>query len=417
MLQFIYSQLIRLLLPFILLRLWWHGRQAPDLRNNWFHRLGFVPATRGTVVWVHAVSVGETIAAAPMVRRLLARNPDITILMTAMTDTGLAQARKMFGDQVCYAYAPYDTPGSIRRFLDRANPRILVIMETEIWPNMIRQSRGRGVPVFLINARLSEQSARGYERVKSLAAPIVRSISWVAAQADKDAERFRRIGVAPAKVAVTGSVKFDVDIPDSVREESLALRATLTARPVWIAGSTHGGEDTRLLAAHRQVVSVHPEALLVIVPRHPERFESVADQVSAAGFSLARRSRSDSPLHASVYLGDTMGELMMLYGASDIAFVGGSLIERGGHNPLEPAAWGIPVFSGPHVFNFETIYQRLLDDRGVKLVADAGELADHLIRLFSDADERKAIGERALSVVRKNRGALDKVVDGIIERV
>ncbi|MGO1658752.1 MAG: lipid IV(A) 3-deoxy-D-manno-octulosonic acid transferase [Marinobacter sp.] len=417
MLQFIYSQLIRLALPFILLRLWWQGRQAPELRVNWQQRLGFVPRTSGTVVWVHAVSVGETIAAAPMVRRLRARNPDITILMTAMTDTGLAQAMKMFGDQIQYAYAPYDTPGSIRRFLNRANPGILVIMETEIWPNMIRQSRSRRVPVFLINARLSERSARGYERIKSLAAPIMRSISWVAAQAEKDAERFRRIGVAAPKVAVTGSVKFDVDIPDSVREASLRLKASLSDRPVWVAGSTHEGEDAQLLAAHRQLLGKHPNALLIIVPRHPERFDSVADKITKQGFTLARRSRGEELGSAEVYLGDTMGELMMLYGASDVAFVGGSLIERGGHNPLEPAGWGIPVISGPNVFNFETIYQRLRDDRGVVIVEGVDELHQHLSTLFDDDVERGASGQRALSVVNKNRGALDRVVDGIIERV
>lgn len=417
MLQFIYSQLIRLLLPFILFRLWWQGRQAPELRRNWQQRLGFVPRASGTVVWVHAVSVGETIAAAPMVRRLLARNPSITILMTAMTDTGLTQAKKMFGDQVQYAYAPYDTPGSIRRFLNRANPRILVIMETEIWPNMIRQSRSRGVPVFLVNARLSGRSARGYERVKSLVAPIMRSISWVAAQAEKDAERFRRIGVAASKVTVTGSVKFDVDIPEAVRETSRELKASFSSRPVWIAGSTHEGEEAQLLEAHRQLLNSHPDALLILVPRHPERFESVTEKVSKQAFSLARRSRSEDPSSADVYLGDTMGELMMLYGVSDVAFVGGSLIERGGHNPLEPAGWGIPVISGPHVFNFETIYQRLVDDRGVVIVSGSDDLFQHLSTLFDDVDERQASGQRALSVVNKNRGALDKVVDGIIERV
>ncbi|MBW4936465.1 lipid IV(A) 3-deoxy-D-manno-octulosonic acid transferase [Marinobacter sp. F4206] len=417
MLQFIYSQLIRLLLPFILVRLWWHGRRAPELRRNWYQRLGIVPRAEGTVVWVHAVSVGETIAAGPMVRRLLARDPDITILMTAMTDTGLAQAQKMFGDQVRYAYAPYDTPGSIQRFLKRARPRILVIMETEIWPNMIRQCRALSVPVFLVNARLSERSARGYERIQSLAVPIMQSISWVAAQADKDAERFCRIGVTPSKVSVTGSVKFDVDIPEDVRDASLAFREKLADRVVWIAGSTHEGEDVQLLEAHRQVLATHPDALLIVVPRHPERFDSVADKVEKAGLKLARRSEGSEPISAEVYLGDTMGELMMLYGASDMAFVGGSLIERGGHNPLEPAAWGIPVFSGPHVFNFETIYQRLLDDDGVKLVASAEELAAHIITLIGDARERKAIGNRALAVVNKNRGALEKVVDGIIERV
>ncbi|QSP96066.1 lipid IV(A) 3-deoxy-D-manno-octulosonic acid transferase [Marinobacter salinisoli] len=417
MLQFIYSLLIRLLLPFILLRLWWNGRRAPELRKNWRQRLGCVAPVNGSVVWVHAVSVGETIAAGPMVRRLLAQEPGITILMTAMTDTGLAQARKMFGDQVRYAYAPYDTPGSIRRFLRRVEPRILVIMETELWPNMIHQSHALGVPIFLINARMSERSAQGYERVKGLSGPIMRSLSWVAAQADKDAERFRRLGVAPERVSVTGSVKFDVDIPADVQASAEQLKAAFGGRVVWVAGSTHEGEDEMLLDAHRRVLAEHPSTLLIVVPRHPDRFDSVADKIQRAGLSLARRANGDDPARAQVYLGDTMGELMMLYGASDIAFVGGSLITRGGHNPLEPAVWGIPVFSGPHVFNFETIYQRLVADHGVTMVSDANELAQSLIALVGHPEARRASGERALAVVQKNRGALDKVVSGIIERL
>jgi 3-deoxy-D-manno-octulosonic-acid transferase len=212
-------------------------------------------------------------------------------------------------------------------------------------------------------------------------------------------------------------VKFDVDIPDALREASQKLKASFFSRPVWIAGSTHEGEDAQLLAAHRQLLNAHPNALLILVPRHPERFESVTEKVGKQAFTLARRSLAEDPSNANVYLGDTMGELMMLYGSSDVAFVGGSLIERGGHNPLEPAGWGIPVISGPHVFNFETIYQRLLDDRGVTMVSDAGELYRHLAVLFGDAVERQASGKRALSVVNKNRGALDRVVDGIIERV
>ena len=417
MFQFIYSLLIRLALPFILIRLWWQGRKAPALRQDWQHRLGHVPSIPGPVIWVHAVSVGETIAAGPMVRRLLARNLGATILMTAMTDTGLAQARKMFGNRVTYAYAPYDTPGAIRRFLRRVNPRILVIMETEIWPNMISQCRRKNVPVFLINARLSERSARGYERVRGLAAPIMKSITWVAAQAEPDAERFRRIGVAASHVEVTGSVKFDVDIPEDVRLASERFRTTLGPRPVWIAGSTHCGEDEQLLQAHRLVLAGHPDALLIIVPRHPERFDTVAVMAQELGFQVARRSQGQGAGGVQVYLADTMGELMMLYGASDLAFVGGSLIERGGHNPLEPAAWGIPLFSGPHVFNFETIYERLLADQGVQLVQGAGDLARAINLLFANPVERKAYGERALAVVNKNRGALDRVVEGIIERL
>jgi 3-deoxy-D-manno-octulosonic-acid transferase len=212
-------------------------------------------------------------------------------------------------------------------------------------------------------------------------------------------------------------VKFDVDIPEDVRAAAETLRQKLAGRPVWIAGSTHGSENDQLLLAHGKVLAQHPNALLILVPRHPDRFEPVAEKAVKDGLTLARRSRGEDPAGAQVYLGDTMGELMMLYGASDLAFVGGSLIERGGHNPLEPAGWGIPVFSGPHIFNFETIYQRLLDDRGVKLVSDADDLAAHVSSLFSDHREREAIGQRALEVVNKNRGALDKVVDGIIERV
>lgn len=416
-LHFIYSQLIRLLLPYILLRLWWGGRHSPDLRRNWRQRLGFAPSVAAPVIWVHSVSVGETIAAAPMVRRLLERNPNATILMTAMTDTGLAQAQKMFANHVQYAYVPYDTPGAVKRFLARVQPRILVIMETEIWPNLISQSRKAGVPVFLINARLSERSARGYERIRKLASPIMQSISWVAAQAEQDAARFRRIGVAADNIAVTGSVKFDVDIESRVREQAKQLRQQIGKRPVWIAGSTHDGEDGQLLNAHRQLLETVPDALMIIVPRHPERFDLVASVIISDGFSLARRSLKDSPADAQVYLGDTMGELMMLYGASDLAFIGGSLIERGGHNPLEPAAWGIAVASGPHVFNFESIYQRLREHSGVTIVDSAPQLAHYLSQLLNNPEELKASGQRALAVVERNRGALDRVVAGISQRV
>jgi 3-deoxy-D-manno-octulosonic-acid transferase len=290
-------------------------------------------------------------------------------------------------------------------------------METEIWPNLITQCYRKQVPVFLINARLSERSARGYERVRGLVRPVMQKITWIAAQAEKDAERFRRIGVAPASVEVTGSVKFDVDITEGIRESARQCRQILGARPVWVAGSTHAGEDEQLLEAHRAVLGQHPQALLVIVPRHPDRFGSVAELAEKAGFNVARRSLQQDPAHAQVYLGDTMGELMMLYGAGDMAFVGGSLIERGGHNPLEPAAWGIPVLSGPHVFNFETVYERLRAGEGVVMVQSGDELGQAVVRLMATREERQALGERALAVVNKNRGALDRVVEGIVERL
>ncbi|AHI32812.1 MULTISPECIES: lipid IV(A) 3-deoxy-D-manno-octulosonic acid transferase [Marinobacter] len=422
MLHFFYSLFFRIALPFVLLRLWWIGRTNPEAFVRWQERLGYVEAFDEPVIWVHAVSVGETIAAAPLVKALLRRNPDIPILMTAMTPTGSARARALFGDRVHYAFSPYDTPGAVRRFVGRVRPRALVIMETELWPNMIALSRQREVPIFLINARLSSRSARGYERVASLVRPLLRSISWIAAQAEEDAGRFLRIGATPESVSVTGSIKFDVEVSDEVRAESSGLRAALGAdRPVWIAASTHDGEDRQILEAHQQILEHFPNALLMIVPRHPERFDDVARLIDAMGLSLVRRSQSGSDgggkVGSEVYLGDTMGELLMLYGASDVAFVGGSLIERGGHNPLEPAAWGIPVVSGPHIFNFETIYDRLDSGQGLFITDSAESLAQCVVHLFSDKSSAQKAGHNALAVVNANRGALEKVVDGIVKRV
>ncbi|SFM61888.1 lipid IV(A) 3-deoxy-D-manno-octulosonic acid transferase [Marinobacter zhejiangensis] len=418
MLHFLYSLVFRLALPFVLLRMWWSGRGNQEARLGWQQRLGFVPRSENPVIWVHAVSVGETIAAAPLVKALLQRVPDTPILMTAMTQTGLARARAMFGDQVRYAYSPYDTPGAVKRFLGRVRPSALVIMETELWPNMISLTHDRNVPIFLVNARLSERSAQGYERIPSLVTPLLASITWIAAQAEEDAGRFLRIGAHPETVSVTGSIKFDVDITDDIRTCAKALRSLFGVdRPVWIAASTHRGEDEQILAAHRQVLADHPGCLLVIVPRHPERFDSVARLIADQGLSLSRRSKGESPAQVQVYLGDTMGELLMLYGATDIAFVAGSLIERGGHNPLEPAAWGVPVLTGPHVFNFETIYGSLQARNGVYVTNDSHDLAQHLHQLIVDSDRAAQAGANALAVVEANRGVLGKVVEGIVARV
>ncbi|MCL7945947.1 lipid IV(A) 3-deoxy-D-manno-octulosonic acid transferase [Marinobacter sp. ATCH36] len=423
MLHFLYSLFFRIALPFVLLRLWWIGRTNPDAFVRWQERLGYVEASEEEVIWVHAVSVGETIAAAPLVKALLRRNPDIPVLMTAMTPTGSARAKALFGDRVRYAFSPYDTPGAVRRFVDRVRPRALVIMETELWPNMIALSKQRNVPIFLINARLSERSARGYERIASLVKPLLRSIRWIAAQADEDAGRFLHIGAMPESVSVTGSIKFDVEISDEIRSDSFHLRQQLGAdRPVWIAASTHEGEDRQILEAHQQIMARYPDALLVIVPRHPERFDDVAELAGSMGLSVLRRSAaSDANVTVEsacqVYLGDTMGELLMLYGACDIAFVGGSLIERGGHNPLEPAAWAMPVLSGPHIFNFETIYNRLDAGAGLYITRSSDELASCVMQLMGDRGALDSAGRNALAVVNANRGALEKVVDGIVERV
>ncbi|WP_166258926.1 lipid IV(A) 3-deoxy-D-manno-octulosonic acid transferase [Marinobacter salicampi] len=419
MLHFLYSLFFRMALPFVLLRLWWQGRDSREAMTHWRQRLGYLPRSEQPVIWVHAVSVGETIAAAPLVEALLVQVPQTPILMSAMTATGNERARSMFGDRVSYAYSPYDTPGSVRRFLDRARPKALVIMETELWPNMISLSHKRGLPIFLINARLSERSARGYGRVLSLVRPLLGSITWIAAQAGEDARRFLSIGARPESVSVTGSIKFDVAIPAEIRAAADLLRGDVLGRqrPVWIAASTHDGEDQQILEAHRLLLAKHTDALLILVPRHPERFEAVAALVKQSPFTLARRSEGASAKHSEVYLADSMGELLMLYGAADVAFVGGSLIERGGHNPLEPAAWGMPVVSGPHVFNFETIYGQLADGGAFYSVANAEELASCVMGLFDAPESAARSGHNARMVVDANRGALDRVVAGIIDRV
>lgn len=417
MLHFLYSQLFRLILPFLLVKLWWQGRRSPALREGWRQRLGLVTRSAEPVVWVHAVSVGETIAAAPLVRTILERNPHQPVLTTAMTPTGSERARALFGSRVQYAYSPYDTPGSADRFVERVRPRVLVIMETELWPNLIAACERRGVPVCLINARLSERSAVGYERVPSLARPLLQSIRWIAAQADDDARRFCRIGARPERVSVTGSVKFDIDVSEEQRQRAEQLRNDWGERPVWIAASTHDGEDAPLLEAHRKIQSRLPEALLVLVPRHPERFDTVGALIQSKGLRLARRSRSETAHRADVYLADTMGELMTLYGTSDVAFVGGSLIERGGHNPLEPAAWGVPVVTGPHVFNFDTIYDQLSEGGAMISVADESALADAVGRLLAEPEDAQRVGRNARAVVNANRGALHRIVEGIETRL
>lgn len=410
----LYSLLVRLLLPCILLRLWWQGLGKRELLRDWQHRLGLVPRSPQPVIWVHAVSVGETIAAAPLVEALLARHPEQLILLTAMTATGRERARALFGQRVRYAYSPWDSPGSVRRFLDRVRPRALVIMETELWPNMIAQSRARGVPVALVNARLSERSARGYRKVAALVRPLLQDLAWIAAQAPEDAHRFLALGAPEDRVAVTGTVKYDIAVQPALREAAAALRAQLgEQRPVWVAGSTHPGESELLLAAQQRLLASHPDALLILVPRHPERFDQVAALVEGAGLRLARRSRGEDAQTAEVYLGDSMGELMQLYGASDAAFIGGSLIDRGGHNPLEPAAWGLPVISGPHVFNFEAVYAALSAGGALSVVTDAESLAQVLLRLLGNPQEAREQGARALAVVEANRGALDRVVAGV----
>ena len=409
----LYSLLLYLLLPLALLRLLWRGRRAPAYRRRWGERLGFYgdrPMAAG--LWIHAVSVGETQAAAPLIKHFLDRHPDLGVMVTTTTPTGSERLRALFEERVRHVYLPYDLPLILNRFLDRVRPRLVLVMETEIWPNLLRVCERRGIPVILGNARLSARSARGYARLGGLTRETFSRLSLVAAQAEVDAERFIALGVPADRVRVTGSIKFDLRQPASLEDKAEALRRLWGSdRPVWVAGSTHEGEEESLLAAQRRVREAVPRALLVLVPRHPERFDRVAALAERSGLGLVRRSTGALCWpEAGVFLGDTMGELPVLIAAADAAFIGGSLVPVGGHNLLEAAAVGVPVAIGPHAFNFAEITRLLVAEGAAVQVADTGELASLMIAWLGDAALRARIGEQGRRVVARNRGALGRLI-------
>jgi len=408
----LYATLLVLAYPFVVLLLIWRGARDPDYRGGRRERLGWAYAeVPRDVVWVHAVSAGEVIAAAPLIRRLIALLPETRVLVTTMTPTGANQVRRLLGNRVSHCYAPYDFPCALRRFMKRVRPQLLVLMETELWPNMVRMSAARGIPVVLINARLSERSARGYRRVAGLTRSMLSQLTWIAAQYPEHAQRFLDLGAPPAIVDVVGNVKFDVEMPDDFRERVAALRARwqTSGRPVWIAASTHDGEDEIVLDAHRRLLSKSPEALLILVPRHPQRFDSVAELASDG--LVMRRMTDTSSSQAQVILGDTMGQLIYLYGVAQIAFIGGSLVTHGGHNPIEAAASGLPLIMGPHDFNFAPVAAAFEAAGCLHRIADATDLAESLTELFDDAERRAAEVRCAREVVATNAGATDRIAD------
>lgn len=400
----LYTLLLCLLLPLVTLRQAWRGRSEADGWVALRARFGFVEPVAGNPLWLHCVSVGETVAAEPLVAAL--RERGLPLLVSSTTFTGAARVRQRFGRRMPQRFLPFDLPGAVARFLDRVQPRALVILETELWPNLIAECRRRRIPVVLVNARLSARSARGYERVGKLASAMLADLSAIAAQAPADAERFAALGVAESKIRVTGNLKFDIGNDGVARDASRLLREQIGARPVWIAASTHQGEDEIILDAHRRLQRDRPDALLVLVPRHPERFDDVAALIARRGFSCARRSAGDVPdLSCPVLLGDTMGEMPLYYGVADVAFVGGSLVPVGGHNFLEPAALGLPLLTGPHCFNFQSIADDMLASAALLMVTDADGLGERVGELLGDANARTSQGGAARAYVEKNRGA------------
>jgi len=416
--RFLYTLLFYALLPIILLRLLWRSRKASGYRRRWAERFGFFNfKSNKPAIWVHAVSVGETIAAVPLIKSLQREYPDHQIVVTTTTPTGSDRVTSLFGNEVFHVFAPYDTPGSVKRFLRRVKPEKAIIMETELWPNTIYYCHQFGVSVIVANARLSARSARGYQRFAGLTREMLRFVTAIAAQNPVDGQRFIDVGLDKNKLQITGSIKFDLTISDALRNSAQTLKNSWSfdgVRCVLIAASIHEGEDAIIIDAFIELLKRHSRLLLILVPRHPERFQAVVQLCEKRNLKVQQRSTGEPLLeHMQVLVGDTMGELMLLLGAADIAFIGGSLIPRGGHNMLEPAAWQLPILSGPHTFNFAEISQLLQRANALQWVNNASEVAEKCGELIAQPNRRQQMGQAAGLVVEQNRGALLKLLNVI----
>jgi len=413
--RLLYTLLLYLLIPIELIRLYIRGRLVPEYHLRWSERFAVsLPAVKSGGFWVHTASVGEFLAALPVIRELLVSHPETPITVTTMTPTGSERVKVELGEQVNHIYAPYDLPDVISRFLEHVKPDKLLIMETELWPNIIAAASKRNIDIVLMNARLSAQSAHGYSRFNSLTTSMLSKLSVIAAQHQDDAHRFIKLGANESKVTVTGNIKYDLQVKDDLLQQGQDLRDKFPSELVWIAGSTHRGEDQQILNAHRFVRKLYPDAQLILVPRHPERFDEVANLCKSMGYNISRRSLNQKT-DQQIYLGDTMGELLLLFAAADMAFVGGSLVEIGGHNLLEPAALSKPVLTGPHDYNFLDVNRQMLAAKAAVRVDNAEQLAQQIILWQQDPDIMKKVGERGLSVVKNNQGALKKLME-LIEK-
>lgn len=412
-----YTFLFTVLLPFVFLRLWVKGKKLPLYRKRMGERLGQVaiPPLQESL-WVHAVSVGETLAAIPLIKRLRAEYPNTPILMTTTTPTGSERVQAAFKDSIgkmfYHSYLPYDLPFILKPFFRRINPKLLILMETEIWPNLLAVCDQKKVPVLIANARLSPHSFKRYSLLGSLMKPILQPVNRVAAQSQIDVSRFASLGVEKERISEMGNIKFDLQLPSYLSESGKKLRETLgKERLVFIAASTHEGEEEIALNVYQSLKERFPALLLIIVPRHPERFGKVFETCAQRNLIVRRRSQNEACTDAvDVFLGDTMGELLLFYAASDIALVGGSFVPVGGHNLLEPAALGLPVLTGPQLFNFIAISEMLIEAKGASVVQDEKGLQEALVRLIENPHLRAEQGHQAKMVVEQNRGALDKLM-------
>lgn len=412
LLRGLYSAVLYVLVPVTVYHLIWRGFRHGEYFERWSERYAaYRDAPHAATVWVHAVSVGEVNAAAPLVNALKTMRPDLRLLITTITPTGSARVRALWGERVEHVYLPYDLSGAVKRFLDHFQPQLALIMETELWPNLLFCCRDRGVPAYLVNARLSERSLHGYRVLRPLIKRALRTLRRVAAQSEADAERFVRLGGDPDRVGVLGNLKFDMSIDERSRGFAATFRERTPERPVWIAASTHEDEEAAVLALHGRLRKRWPDLLLLWAPRHPERFRPVAQQAVHAGWQVATRKLTQSPDGGdAVFVIDTLGELMQFYGCADVAFVGGSLQPIGGHNLLEPAAMGTAIVTGPHLHNFSDIAGKLEAAGGLRICSDADEVGDTLEELLADPGLRSAMTEAAAGLVHQGRGALARTL-------
>ena len=415
MLRLIYTAIFYLALPLYFVRLIIRAIQNPDYLKRWGERLGYgsnLPTEGKTVLWIHAVSVGEVNASIPLVRSLLDTYSNSEILVTTSTPTGSKILLDKMGARVKHQYVPLDLPACLNVFLDRWNPKAVIVLETEIWPNILSMCKERGIFTALVNARLSEKSKDKYNMVKPLAAEALANLDLLIAQYDSDADRFKEINTA-LKIEVCGNLKFDQQVPEEMHSISSSIRDSWSddgQRPTLIAASTHETEEEFVLDAFLEILGEAKEALLILVPRHPERFETVFEYIQNRELSVARRSNKDDVTpKTQVLLGDTMGELNFLYSVSDVAFVGGSLVDHGGQNLLEPASLGLPLSSGKSLRNFQEIADELQESKALFLIEEQKELSDFFIDMISKPKKSARIGKASAKVFEKNRGVLIKI--------
>ena len=410
-----YSLAMSLLLPTTLYHLVWRGLRQKEYLQRWDERFAFYPGYEtAPCLWLHAVSVGEVNAAAPLIKALRVRHPMLPMLITTVTPTGSARVSALFGDSVRQVYLPYDTPGAVRHFLDHFRPRLALVMETEIWPNVFSEVARRQIPLLIVNARLSERSLRGYRLIRPLIRAALKAVSVLAAQTEADLARYRQLGLDAGQGLVSGNIKYDLELPADLLVQAMGWRQTWGDRPVWIAASTHADEEAAVIDAHRRVLQRFPDALLLWAPRHPERFAAVSEQAAAAGLRTGNRRDDGQPApDCQCFVINSLGELLSFYAASDVAFVGGSLQAVGGHNLLEPAALGVPVVVGPHTFNFEEIAGVLLQAGAAQRIADGDALAPAVIALLADPEQRRRRGDIGRRCVEQARGALARTLEQI----